>query len=59
MCTGLVVTGGWDNTVRLWDPRQQQALVYTMPQADRYAVQHHYCVSEEMNQILLSLHFTM
>lgn len=32
---GVAVTGGWDNTVKLWDPRQPQALVLTMQQPER------------------------
>ena len=36
--TGLAVTGGWDSTVRLWDPRQPHALVHTMQQPDKYGL---------------------
>lgn len=33
---GLIATASWDKTLRLWDPRQQNALVQTIPLADKY-----------------------
>ena len=33
---GLVVTGGWDAQVKLWDPRAGGECVHTLAQPDKY-----------------------